>query len=91
VHWRVLRQADALPNKNADDVYMINVMTLNSAIVSKDNALIEQALEGALASGRLSQEDEIKFRRNLGAMALQRNDTNKAAAEFERLLAITPQ
>ena len=86
----LLRQADALPNKNADDVYMINVMTLNSAIVSKDNALIEQALEGALASGRLSQEDEIKFRRNLGAMALQRNDTNKAAAEFERLLAITP-
>lgn len=86
----LLQQAEALPSKNVDDVYMINMMTLNSAIQLKDNALIEKALEGALASGRLNQEDEIKFRRNLGAMALQRNDTNKAVAEFEKLLAITP-
>ncbi len=86
----LLQQAEALPNKNADDVYMINMMSLNAAITLKDNALIEKSLEGALASGRLPQEEEIKFRRNLGAMALQRNDTNKAVAEFEKLLAITP-
>jgi len=86
----LLQQAEALPNKNTDDVYMINMMTLNSAITLKDNALIEKSLEGAVASGRLPQEEEIKFRRNLGAMALQRNDTNKAVAEFEKLLAITP-
>lgn len=86
----ILRQADALPRRNADDMYMITMMTLNSAIMLKDNALIEQSLEQALASGRLPQEEEIKFRRNLGAMALQRNDTAKAIAEFEKLLTITP-
>lgn len=86
----LLQQADALPSKNSDDVYMISMMTLNSAIMLKDNALIEKSLEGALATGRLTQEEEIKFRRNLGAMALQRNDTNKAVAEFEKLMAMTP-
>jgi len=86
----ILQQAEALPNKNADDIYMINMMTLNTAIMLKDNALIERSLEGAVASGRLPQDEEIKFRRNLGAMALQRNDTNKAVAEFEKLLVMTP-
>lgn len=86
----LLKQADALPEKNQDDVYIINMLTLNSAITLKDNALIEKSLEGAIASGRLSAEDEQKFRRNLGAMALQRNDYAKATAEFEKLIAANP-
>lgn len=86
----VLDQADAVPDKNNDDAYMIAMLRLNSAIALKDNALIEKSLEGALATGRLSPEDEVKFRRNLGAMALQRNDYPKATSEFEKLLAKNP-
>ena len=86
----LLKQADALPEKNSDDVYIINMLTLNSAINLKDNALIEKSLEGALTSGRLTREDEVKFRRNLGAMAMQRNDLNKAVSEFEKLIAMDP-
>ncbi len=86
----LLNQAEALPNKNADDSYMIAMMKLNSAIGLKDNALIEQQLEAALATGRLSAEDQQKFIRNLGAMSLQRNDVNKAVTQFERLLALNP-
>lgn len=86
----LLRQADAVANKNADDVYIINMLTLNSAINLKDNALIEKSLEGALSSGKLSAEEQVKFRRNLGAMALQRQDYGKAASEFETLLAMNP-
>lgn len=86
----LLKQADALPEKNQDDVYIINMLTLNSAITLKDNPLIEKSLEGAIASGRLPAEDEQKFRRNLGAMALQRNDYAKATAEFEKLIAQNP-
>jgi tetratricopeptide (TPR) repeat protein len=86
----LLRQAEALPNKNADDTYMIAMMTLNAAIGLKDNALIEQQLEAALATGRISPEDQQKFIRNLGAMALQRNDVNKAVSQFERLMVLTP-
>jgi hypothetical protein len=86
----LLKQADAIPDKNADDNYIVNMLRLNSAITLKDNAMIEQSLEGALASGKLSVEDQVKFRRNLGAMALQRQDYGKAASEFEALLAMNP-
>ncbi|WP_374388694.1 tetratricopeptide repeat protein [Sandaracinobacter sp.] len=86
----LLKQADAIPNKTADEVYIVNMLTLNSAINLKDNALIERSLEGALSSGKLAPEDQVKFRRNLGAMALQRQDYGKAAAEFEKLLAMNP-
>ena len=86
----VLAQADALPEKNSDDIYMIAMMRLNSAIAVKDNAQIETALEGALATGRVAPEDAVKFRRNLGAFALQRNDYAKALSEFEQVLAANP-
>ena len=86
----LLKQADAIEKKNADDNYIISMLRLNSAISLQDNALIEQSLEGALASGKLSLEDQAKFRRNLGSMALQRKDYAKAQAEFEKLIQMNP-
>lgn len=86
----LLKQADAIEKKNADDNYIISMLRLNSAISLQDNALIEQSLEGALASGKLSPDDQMKFRRNLGAMALQRKDYAKAQAEFEKLVQMNP-
>jgi tetratricopeptide (TPR) repeat protein len=86
----LLKQADAIPNKNADDTYIISMLRLNSAITLNDNALIEQSIEGALASGKLPVDDQVKFRRNLGAMALQRKDYAKAQAEFEKLVQMNP-
>jgi tetratricopeptide (TPR) repeat protein len=86
----LLKQADAIPDKTADDNYIVSMLRLNSAITLKDNAMIEQSLEGALASGKLPVEDQVKFRRNLGAMALQRQDYGKAQAEFEKLIQMNP-
>ncbi len=86
----LLKQADALPEKNQDDVYIINMLMLNSSIVLKDNALMEKSLEGAISSGKLTREDEIKFRRNVGALAMQRNDVVKAQAEYEKLIEMDP-
>jgi tetratricopeptide (TPR) repeat protein len=86
----ILKQGDTVEKKTADDAYILAMLKLNSAIALKDNALIEQSLEAAIASGKLSAEDEVKFRRNLGAMALQRKDYGKAAAEFEKLVAMNP-
>lgn len=84
-----IQAADAV-KKTADDAYMVNVLKLNAGITKKDNALIEQALEGALASGKVSAEDQPKFIRNLAALAMQRNDNAKALAEYEKLAALTP-
>ncbi|MFA7440699.1 MAG: tetratricopeptide repeat protein [Sphingomonadaceae bacterium] len=85
-----LDQADAVANKNADDAYMINALRLNTGVATNDNALIERAIEGALASGQVPPEDEQKFIRNLGALAMQRNDYAKALTQFERLLQTNP-
>lgn len=85
-----LDEARAVADRNDDDNYMIAMMTLNAAILAKDNAKIESALEGALATNRLSAEDRGKFIRNLGALALQRNDYPKATNYFEQSLAANP-
>lgn len=82
--------AAALPALTPDDVYMINAVKINIAIATKDNKLLEQALRGALASGMVPVEDQLKFYRNLGALALQRNDYASATADFEKLSALAP-
>ncbi|WP_448582887.1 tetratricopeptide repeat protein [Thermaurantiacus sp.] len=86
-----LNQADATPNKNADDNYMIGMLRINSGLGTNDNALIEKGLEQALASGRVPAEDQGKFIRNLGSLALQRGDNAKAAQQFDRYLAMNPE
>lgn len=86
---QLLTQAEGLASTD-DDKYMVNALLLNSGVATQDNALIEKALEGALASGKVPAEEEPKFIRNLGALALQRNDLTKATAQFERLLQMTP-
>src|SRR3546814_475941 len=45
-----LKEAEAVL-KTSDDRYMANAMKLNVAIATKDDALLEEALKGALASG----------------------------------------
>lgn len=87
---RLLAQADAIPTKNADDSYMIGMLRVNSGLGTQDNALIEAGIEQALASGRVAPEDQGKFIRNLGSLALQRGDTAKAAQQFDRYLAMNP-
>ncbi|MGL4542923.1 MAG: hypothetical protein ACRCUI_10485, partial [Polymorphobacter sp.] len=82
--------AAALPNLTADEVYMINAVKINIAIATKDNTMLEQALRGALASGLVPPEDQLKFYRNLGALALQRNDYASATNDFEKLSALAP-
>jgi tetratricopeptide (TPR) repeat protein len=76
--------------KTPDDKYMINMLRLNSAIALKDNASIEKALKGALDSGQVPAEEQPKFIRNLGAMAMQRNDFATAMQYFEQLAQINP-
>lgn len=85
-----LDQANAMPEKNTDDAFMISQMQLGLGLKMEDNALIETGLEGAVATGKLSQEDNVKYLRNIGALALQREDTAKALRSFEQVLAITP-
>lgn len=85
-----IEQADALPEKTGDDAIIISQLRLNAGILSKDNAQIEKALQAGLATGKLSAEDQTKYLRNLGALALQRNDVNAAVGYFEQLMKAAP-
>jgi tetratricopeptide (TPR) repeat protein len=86
----LLTQADAIPTKTTDDNYMIGMMRINAGLGTQDNALVEKGIEQALATGRVAVEDQPKFIRNLGSLALQRNDYPKALAEFDRYLQLQP-
>jgi tetratricopeptide (TPR) repeat protein len=86
----LLSQADAIPTKTTDDSYMIGMMRINAGLGTQDNALVEKGIEQALATGRVAAEDQPKFIRNLGSLALNRNDYPKALAEFDRYLQLVP-
>lgn len=85
-----VREAEALPNLTPDDQFVINQFKLNAGILLAERQLQEEALEGMLASGRVPEADQPTFIRNIGALALQRNDNQKALAQFERLIQLTP-
>lgn len=85
-----LNEVAALPSLTPDENYMINAVKINLAIASKDNTLLETALRGALASGLVPVEEQSKFYRNLGALALQHNDYALATSDFEKLSVLSP-
>ncbi|WP_448577310.1 tetratricopeptide repeat protein [Thermaurantiacus sp.] len=85
-----LNQAAALDNKTPDDLYLIGLLMINSGVSTKDNATIKRGIDLALQSGRTPAEDQAKFVRTLGTIALQANDYPTAMAEFERYLQLNP-
>lgn len=85
-----LNEAKAIA-ETVDDRYMANLLTVNSALATQNNALVESALAAAVESGGASPEDKLKFLRNLSALALQRNDTARATQIFEQMAAENPQ
>ncbi|MFN3592796.1 MAG: hypothetical protein ACK4TG_11490, partial [Thermaurantiacus sp.] len=59
-----VREAEALPNLSADDMFVINQFKLNAGILLADRQVQEEALEGMLASGRVPEADQPTFIRN---------------------------
>ena len=85
-----LNEAAAYPTPTADDIFVIDQLTLNAAVLNKDNALIEKQLNKLVASGRLSPADKTMYLRQAGSLALQRKDYNAATIAFEQLIAANP-
>lgn len=85
-----LNEAAAYPTPTADDIFVIDQLTLNAAVLNKDNPLIEKQLNKLVASGRLSPADKATYLRQSGSLALQRKDYNAATVAFEQLIAADP-
>lgn len=74
----------------ADDILAVGQTTINLGLATKDNLLLEKGLEVALSSGKVAATEAPKYYRNLGAIALQRNDYAKAIRAYEELDKIAP-
>lgn len=85
-----LGEAAALPDQTVDDTYMINALTLNSGITTKNNDLIAAALEKMLATGKVSEADAPKFWQTIGSVALSKKDYTKATNAYQKLLELRP-
>ena len=83
-------EAEAFPTPTVDDRYMTAAVKLNTAITTKNNPLIEEALTKMLATGKVNAVDTPKFIRTVGSLALERKDYNTATKSFEQLAALNP-
>ena len=85
-----INQALALPKATASDKYMSYSLMLASAQATKNMQLLQQAVEGALATGQVSPENEIKFRSALRGLALQNKNYPAAVQHAQRLAQLAP-
>lgn len=83
-------QANAVPNLTPDDNYVIGLLTVNAGVGLKDNKIIKQGIDQALASGKTSAEQQTVFVKTLGSIAIQANDYATAMSEFERYMQMNP-
>ena len=74
----------------ADDILAVGQIKINIGLTTKDNAMIETGLETALSSGKVAETEVPKYWRNLGALAIQKNDYNKAIRAYVELEKIQP-
>lgn len=85
-----LQQALAVPKATAEDKLWTYRLMINSAQATKNNQLLQQGLEGALATGMVTGQDEISFRSALRALALQANNYPAAIQQAQRLVQLSP-
>lgn len=85
-----LNQALAVPKATAEDKLWTYRLMLNSAQATKNTPLLQQSIEGSLATGMVTPADEVKFRGALRSLALQAKNYPLALQQGERLVALAP-
>ena len=76
--------------KTKDDRYVIGQLRLKAALDAKDSAGISGALEAMVASGGATQDELVPLHTNLGKQFYAAKQYDRAATEFEKVIAISP-
>ena len=76
--------------KSTDEKYLVARLQLKAAVAAKNQAAIATAIEALLASGGLEPGKVAPSYLELGDIHLKNKDYAKAAAAFERALALNP-
>ena len=85
-----LDAAAAVPNRTTDDNDVLAQLQIQLGQEMQDTAMLKQGIEGRLAAGKLSAEEQPRYVRNLAAIAVRADDWAGAQAQFERLAQMVP-
>lgn len=85
-----LRIAEAVPERTPTDNFYINNIKIGVAQATKDNAVLKEGLEGALATGQANTVQTVSFTRALARLAVQANDFQSAEQYYAQLAQLQP-
>lgn len=69
-----VRAAEQVADRTPDDNYNIAIFKIQAGQGQKDNALLKEGIEGALASGKVPAEQQVNFEQILGDLAANAKD-----------------
>jgi len=85
-----IRAAEAEANRTPDDNFYINNIKIGVAQATKDDALLREGLEQALATNLATSEQTISFTRALAGLAIKAKDYQAGEKYYARLAQLQP-
>jgi len=85
-----LREADAVPNRTANENFLIEQMRASAALSAGDNGQAIKAIQALLASGRLSESQQSQYAASLASLYYREKDYKDAAQWAGKALRANP-
>ena len=85
-----LREADAVPNRTANENFLLEQMRASAALSAGDNGQAIKAIQALLNSGRLSESQQAQYAGSLASLYYREKDYKDAAQWASRALRSNP-
>ena len=85
-----LREADAVPNRNANENFLLEQMRASAALSAGDNGQAIKAIQALLNSGRLPESQQAQYAASLASLYYREKDYKDAAQWASRALKSNP-
>ena len=85
-----LREADAVPNRNANENFLLEQMRASAALSAGDNGQAIKAIQFLLNSGRLPEAQQAQYAGSLASLYYRERDYKDAAQWATRALRSNP-
>ena len=85
-----LREADAVPNRNANENFLLEQMRASAALSAGDNGQAIKAIQALHNSGRLPESQQAQYAASLASLYYREKDYKDAAQWASRALKSNP-
>ena len=85
-----LREADAVPNRNANENFLLEQMRASAALSAGDNGQAIKAIQSLLNSGRVPESQQAQYAASLASLYYRERDYKDAAQWAGRALRSNP-